>query len=358
MFNFLKRKVSIADSGILKGMTDYHSHLLPGVDDGVKTKAETLKILEEMEKQGIRKVWFTPHIMEDIPNKTADLKKKFAEVQVAYQGNIVLHLAAENMLDNLFEVRLEKDDLLPIEKDGKRYLLVETSYFNPPMDLYDILKQIQQKGYYPLLAHPERYEYMTMKDYKALKDANVVFQLNLPALGGMYGKGVQQKAGTLLKAGAYDRIGCDILFFDLPGTVNSPGVIKTIVNMDYVFTPIIQDRMVMQSSLSFLLALKDFMQQNPDMPLKEIRMFWNRMDGRVSKRLFHQYGLLFKELGLKVLDTVIPDMERYGRETSPEERILFRSTLFPPSGKLLKGSALDTLAGEIEGIIHPDRQKA
>ena len=128
--------------------------------------------------------------------------------------------------------------------------------------------------------------------------------------------------------------------------------------MDYVFTPIIQDRMVMQSSLSFLLALKDFMQQNPDMPLKEIRMFWNRMDGRVSKRLSHQYGLLFKELGLKVLDTVIPDMERYGRETSPEERILFRSTLFPPSGKLLKGSALDTLAGEIEGIIHPDRQKA
>lgn len=150
----------------------------------------------------------------------------------------------------------------------------------------------------------------------------------------------------------------DILFFDLPGTVNTPGILEAIINMDYVFTPIIQDRMVMQSSLSFLLALKDFMQQNPDMPLKEIRMFWNRMDGRVSKRLFHQYGLLFKELGLKVLDTVIPDMERYGRETSPEERILFRSTLFPPSGKLLKGSALDTLAGEIEGIIHPDRQKA
>ena len=127
--------------------------------------------------------------------------------------------------------------------------------------------------------------------------------------------------------------------------------------MDYVFTPIIQDRMVMQSSLSFLLALKDFIQQNPDMPLKEIRMFWNRMDGRVSKRLSYQYGLLFKELGLKALDTVIPDMERYGRETSPEKRNLFRSTLFHPSGKLLKGSALDTLAGEIEGIIHPDRQK-
>lgn len=116
MFNFLKRKVSLADSGILKGMTDYHSHLLPGVDDGVKTMAETLEILEEMEKQGIREVWFTPHIMEDIPNKTADLKEKFTEVQAAYQGNIKLHLAAENMLDNLFEERLERMIYYPLRK--------------------------------------------------------------------------------------------------------------------------------------------------------------------------------------------------------------------------------------------------
>ena len=95
--------------------------------------------------------------------------------------------------------------------------------------------------------------------------------------------------------------GCDILFFDLPGTVNSPGVIKTIVNMDYVFTPIIQDRMVMQSSLSFLLALKDFIQQNPDMPLKEIRMFWNRMDGRVSKRLSYHCLLYTSDAALSIL---------------------------------------------------------
>ena len=125
-------------------------------------------------------------------------------------SNIVLHLATENMLDNLFEKRLANDDLLPIEKDGKRYLLVETFYFNPPMDLHDILKRIQQKGYYPLLAHPERYEYMTMKDYKALKEANVFFQLNLPALGGFYGKGVQKKTEVLLKNDMYDFIGNDV----------------------------------------------------------------------------------------------------------------------------------------------------
>jgi Capsular polysaccharide biosynthesis protein len=180
------------------------------VDDGVKTLPETLELLKEMENQGVAELWFTPHIMEDMPNDPADLRRLFAEVQNAWQGTVKLHLAAENMLDNLFESRLDKDDLLPIEKGGKRYLLVETSYFNPPMDMLDILKRIQQKGYFPLLAHPERYEYMSMKDYKALKDADILFQLNLPALGGAYGQGVQKKAESLLKAGMYDFWGCDV----------------------------------------------------------------------------------------------------------------------------------------------------
>ena len=199
----------MADSGVLRGMTDYHSHLLPGVDDGVETLSETLEILAEMEKQGIAEVWFTPHIMEDIPNKTVDLKKKFAEVQAAYPGNITLHLAAEYMLDNLFEERLAKDDLLPIVKDEERCLLVETSYFNPPMGVQNILLRIKSKGYYPLLAHPERYRYMEKEDYRRLHEAGVRFQLNLPSLAGGYGGEVQKKAEGLLKNGCYHLCGSD-----------------------------------------------------------------------------------------------------------------------------------------------------
>ena len=113
-----------------------------------------------------------------------------------------------NMLDNLFEERLEKEDLLLLE-EGKRFLLVETSYFNPPMDLLSVLQRIQKKGYYPLLAHPERYEYMQKEDYNTLKEEHISFQLNLPSLAGMYGKHVQKKAEDLLKAGMYDRMGGD-----------------------------------------------------------------------------------------------------------------------------------------------------
>lgn len=203
-----RKSIAIVQSGILKGMTDCHSHLLPGVDDGVRTMEESLNILDAMERQGVRKVWLTPHIMDDIPNETADLKKKFQELKCNYTGAIELSLAAEYMLDNLFEERLEKDDLLPLE-EGKRYLLVETSCFNPPMELLSILKRIRSKGYYPLLAHPERYEYMRLSDYKTLKEEYISFQLNVPSLAGMYGKRVQEKAEVLLDAGMYDRAGND-----------------------------------------------------------------------------------------------------------------------------------------------------
>ena len=79
-----------------------------------------------------------------------------------------------------------------------------------------MLKHIQEKGYHPLLAHPERYEYMQMADYKALQQAGVVFQLNIPSLAGMYGKHVQKKAEALQEAGMYALHGNDthsLVFF-------------------------------------------------------------------------------------------------------------------------------------------------
>lgn len=201
---------SLSKSGLLQGMTDYHSHLLPGVDDGVETTEESLQILALYEELGIKAVWLTPHIMEDVPNATQYLKTRFHELISLYKGNIRLNLAAEYMLDNLFAKRLEEDDLLPIGEKGQKFLLVETSYFNPPMELGTALKRIQAKGYYPLLAHPERYEYMNEKNYRALKEADIYFQLNLSALAGMYGKQVKKKAEMLLKEQMYDYGGMDI----------------------------------------------------------------------------------------------------------------------------------------------------
>lgn len=203
-----RRHTTLTASGILQGFTDRHCHLLPGVDDGVKTLEKALQILAFNEQLGIREVWLTPHIMEDIPNTTEGLRETFKELQAAYSGHITLHLASENMLDNLFEERLETDDLLPLGEDG-RSLLVETSYFNPPMGLDDTLQRIKTKGYFPVLAHPERYMYMEKADYQRLKALGVKFQLNLPSVAGAYGPEVRAKAEWLLQNGLYDMAGSD-----------------------------------------------------------------------------------------------------------------------------------------------------
>lgn len=190
-------------------MTDWHSHILPGVDDGVGTMEEALAILAEYERLGIVAVWCTPHIMEDIPNRTAMLRERFAELQEQWKGAVELHLAAENMLDNLFIERLEAGDLLPLGPKGD-HLLVETSYFNPPMHLYETLARIQSAGYYPVLAHPERYVYMSDKEYEKLRSTGVKLQLNLLSLTGIYGKTAQQKARELRKKEMYEFAGSDL----------------------------------------------------------------------------------------------------------------------------------------------------
>ena len=196
-------------SSLLTNFTDHHSHILPGVDDGVKKMEVSLKILERYEQLGIAEVWCTPHIMEDIPNTTAGLQARFAELCEAYQGPIKLNLAAEYMMDALFEERLEQGDLLKLGHENNR-VLVETSYFTPPMDMDKILRRIKQKGLYPVLAHPERYVYMNKERYTTLKDDGIVFQLNLSSLAGAYGSEAKDKALWILKKNYYNLIGSDL----------------------------------------------------------------------------------------------------------------------------------------------------
>ena len=241
---FFNKKTTIAASRILQGAADHHSHILPGVDDGVETMEESLHILATYEDLGIKELWLTPHIMEDIPNTPQKLATRFEKLKAAYKGNITLHLAAEYMIDNNLckllqetpprfrgEVvedrrgekspaeatmgegdRTPKQDpphLLPIGTAGK-HILVETSYFNPPMKFRETLRQIKSLGYYPLLAHPERYMYMDNDEYRRLREEGVKFQLNIVSLAGGYGKTVKKKALWLLENGFYSVAGSDL----------------------------------------------------------------------------------------------------------------------------------------------------
>lgn len=205
------KKKTIGEAGIMSGLTDWHSHVLPGVDDGVRHIEESLQILERFAELGVRRLWLTPHVMEDVPNKPDALRDRFATVFAEYNASspqIELYLAAENMLDNLFDGRLQERNMLPIGRDGD-HLLVETSYFTPPSDFFEKIKRTFAAGYYPVLAHPERYVYMDERHYRRLLDMGVKFQLNLYSLTGMYGTPAQKKAESLLAGNRYTLIGTD-----------------------------------------------------------------------------------------------------------------------------------------------------
>lgn len=200
-------KKSIRHIKLLQGFHDIHSHLLYGVDDGSHSIDESLQALFWQESQGITTQWLTPHIMEDMPNSTQELKNRFNKLKTYYTGNIKLNLAAEYMLDSLFRTRYQNNDLLPI---AGKYLLTETAFLNPVLGFDFMLYEICTGSYRPILAHPERYLYMSEADYKKYKKRGVLYQLNLLSLTGLYGKSAYQKSHELLKKGMYDFIGTDI----------------------------------------------------------------------------------------------------------------------------------------------------
>ena len=201
-------KYNLQQSEIFDGWTDRHSHILPGVDDGIQSIKESLAILSMYEQMGVKKVWLTPHIMEDCPNTPEKIKTRFEELKSAYQGNIELALSAENMMDGLFIKRLEQGILMPYG-DNQNELLIETSYVQPPMRMEGILRDMQKAGFTPVLAHPERYLYMDAEKYENIKEMGVKFQLNITSLIGAYGKQVMERAEYLLNEGYYNYSGSD-----------------------------------------------------------------------------------------------------------------------------------------------------
>ena len=229
----LSNKVLVRESGLMEGFRDCHCHLLPGVDDGVQEISETMQILQESELLGVQEVWLTPHIMEDYPNEPEELRRVFNDNLnpddsrvVGKHFSIRLHLAAEHMMDGLFLRRLEYGGVMPYvenidlndnlneKENGYGYheskkLLVETSYYTPPMNMADVIERVKARDYEPILAHPERYQYIDRRDYRHWKERGVLFQLNVPSLVGAYGPEVQQKAEWLLKEGMYDHCGTD-----------------------------------------------------------------------------------------------------------------------------------------------------
>ncbi len=191
-----------------------HSHLIPGIDDGSPDLKTSLQLIKGLANLGYSKLITTPHIMWDMyQNTRQNIQEGLGIVQQAVKDaglQVEIEAAAEYFLDDYVAAMVKNNEPL-LTFDGKK-VLVEFSMAHASMGLKDILFDMQMQGYQPVIAHPERYTYLTYsKDlYDDLKNIGCLFQLNLLSLTTYYGKSVNELAQYLIKKDYYDLVGTDL----------------------------------------------------------------------------------------------------------------------------------------------------
>ena len=211
MFSFFTKKEYLVDH--LEGFVDIHNHILPSIDDGAKNVEESIQLIKGFGEFGVTNFICTPHIMENYyPNTPETINSSLKILQNILKKNNLTHVkiaaAAEHMIDSNFETILEKGAIMPI---AKNYLLVEMSYLQPFINFEEAMDKIMSSGYFPILAHPERYTYLhNTRKYGAYKKKGILFQMNILSLSDYYGKEVQQTTYKLLQQGLTDFVASDV----------------------------------------------------------------------------------------------------------------------------------------------------
>lgn len=182
-----------------------HSHLLPGLDDGVATFEDAEQIIREFQRLGYTRLITTPHVMSDaFRNTRSGILAKLDELNSHLRQrdiHIPVSAAAEYYLDEILFKMVETDE--PLLTFGERYLLFETNFITEPFNLKEFIFLATTKGYKLILAHPERYHYLQNNFGKVqdLIDRGVLMQMNISSLTGYYSKPVQHMAFKLIDRG-------------------------------------------------------------------------------------------------------------------------------------------------------------
>lgn len=208
-------KKSIPSPPDLSGIvTDMHSHLIPGIDDGSPDADTSLHLIRGLTALGYKKFIATPHVLWDIYKNThGTISPAHQQLTQALSGNnldIPVRFAAEYFLDDHVTEQLESET--PLLTITKNWVLTEFSFISAPLDLKEKLFALQIAGYQPVLAHPERYLYFARDKgmYDTLKEAGYYFQVNLLSLAGYYGRGAQELGEYLVKKNYVDLLGTDL----------------------------------------------------------------------------------------------------------------------------------------------------
>ena len=212
MISFFSRKKYLVD--LLEGFTDIHNHILPGIDDGAQTVENSIELIKGFSDFGVSSFIMTPHIMynyyDNSPDTIRDAQQLLQnELIEKKMGAIQLDSAAEHMIDSNSGNILSENGTMPLNKE---HILIEMSYLQPPINFDEAIVAITHKRLFPVLAHPERYNFLLNRTHKyaEFKEQSILFQLNMLSLSDYYGKEVAKTALKLLEEGMIDFIGSDV----------------------------------------------------------------------------------------------------------------------------------------------------
>ncbi|MEO0572652.1 MAG: CpsB/CapC family capsule biosynthesis tyrosine phosphatase, partial [Bacteroidota bacterium] len=152
MFTIFSKKSFLIDH--ISGLVDIHNHVLPGIDDGAQTVDESLEMVKMFQEFGINELICTPHIMhnyyDNTPKTIEQAYHKLSESLIAENVQAVtLKYAAEHMIDDDFEHKLEESHIVPLNEN---HLLIEMSYLQPSINFDSAVDKIIKSGFFPVFA--------------------------------------------------------------------------------------------------------------------------------------------------------------------------------------------------------------
>lgn len=197
----------------MNGYFDMHCHLLPGVDDGAEDTKEMMKMLQIAYNEGIRTIFATPHyhprrgnadvetILKQFAQVYRTIKQTFPDMEL-YEGNEIYY--GQDIVD-----MLNKGELLTLA--NSEYVLIEFSVSDEPNYIRDAMNTLILAGYFPVLAHVERYDNLMKKlnVIEELVDSGVYLQVNAGSVIGDSGGKVKKIISRLIKQDMIHFIGTD-----------------------------------------------------------------------------------------------------------------------------------------------------
>jgi tyrosine-protein phosphatase YwqE len=229
LFSIFKKKFHGPPADFSRIGTDVHSHLLPGIDDGSPDLTVSLQLKKGLEELGFRNFITTPHIMWDMYKNTAETIGAALQIVTAERGQNNIRAAAEYYMDDYFDGLLAGNQRLLTLSGNK--VLVEFSFVSLSIHIKETLFTLGVKGYQPVLAHPERYQYFTADKsiYDEFRNMGCLFQVNILSFAGYYGKISRDLANWLVSKKYVDFLGTDLHHFrHLEALRNSPMLMPAI----------------------------------------------------------------------------------------------------------------------------------